>query len=213
MLPPAALPAHSPKRASESRAETADKAYPCAPSRSAGTSTGRNDVRAGSGGHIPTRTSSGRTNIRQPRGRTRASGRRRAKTKYGNVSRDIIAIFTRYPTGPFIPAFLSRPSVKRYVGGSGGKYSPKGSPHFFLQSEPSCRSARTTAGNVMFRSSRRQDDSVLRPSRYILNEMPPTKLTSSVAGFQIRLVKNPSFMPLAPLISQLLPAFRKTFWT
>ena len=48
---------------------------------------------------------------------------------------------------------------------------------------------------------------------YILNENPPTKLTSSSAGFQIRLVKSPIFIPPAPLISQFLPALRKTFCT
>ena len=50
-------------------------------------------------------------------------------------------------------------------------------------------------------------------SYYILNENPPTKLTSSRAGFQIRLVKIPIFMPSAPLMSQVLPALRKTFCT
>ena len=47
--------------------------------------------------------------------------------------------------------------------------------------------------------------------RYILRDMPPTKLTSSRAGFQLSEVKSPNWSE--PATVQLFPAFRKTFWT
>ena len=48
---------------------------------------------------------------------------------------------------------------------------------------------------------------------YIRKEMPPTKLTSSRAGFQIRLVKTPTDIESVPLMVHDFPALRKTFCT
>lgn len=140
------------------------------------------------------------------------TGRRHATTKYGNVSCDTLPYSRDSPTEPFMSLIIFPGSPQRHAYGSVS--IRRRTPLPLFPSEQIVASIRLHDNRKRHCPDRRGLErrlSGLRPSRYILNEMPPTKLTSSVAGFQIRLVKNPSFIPSAPLISQFLPAFRKTF--
>lgn len=127
------------------------------------------------------------------------------QTKYGNVSCDTLPYSRDSPTEPFMSLIIFPGFPQRHACGSVS--IRRRTPLPLFPSERTVASIRLHDGRKRHCPDRRGSErrlSGLRPPRYILNEMPPTKLTSSVAGFQIRLVKNPSFIPSAPLISQLL---------